>query len=718
LAAKAQQASLELTLQPNVRRAKSRIAWNVDLHHADFKGTFTFTSLREELVVLDFAVDPLLTVADVSGPDVQRWSVLEKHMQVWLRQPRKETTVEISGWRSVTFKGAPPAKQLASVPVVYPLDVQMVDSRLEVQPAPGLVVEPATLRGVRGLMMDPHHYVIEAAPYEASFNVKSVLPPPSAIVLTKVEGTHERMDVQHLVRLSTTRGRLPILKLRLKDVPNVPFALEAPGAIAVPLKSKQSSERAWTLNYPGGLPQEVFFSLRGHYLAHDLAEAALGTVELDGANIEKSWLAWKDVEIINPTTGKKPTSQKKIKDRIAAIANDYWSRDMGLWNGADAVRGLKASLTRSSAQSNLRTLAFNETARWLDGHWLHNASFWLLAQDATELRIQFAGPVVQFRAMSDRRSLPMWSASDREYLVPLDAGSLPRLIELRWKYASKDEPAETPNLGAARIAQVPLSSPQFLVNVPYGFTMAQPTGRSISTLFERLLNEAQTHLELSAAASADALPMEENLKEITRQQQRLYSCIREAEYALEVAKYAAPDFDSGAAAARVKNLKVANTNRAREHRYEDARKNAERGRSGAPPLASHDEWSGTGTPVLLAAAEPTMRLESAGIRLLAQHRAATEWVVLGAVFCLVMSYFRHGASLLRWFAPELAIALWGIGFAILGPSLIGAVAIGLLAIARLTWLGQTIFRKFAHAPSEQVTSTITTPNEDSNPPAP
>lgn len=711
-----QAAGLELILQPNARQVQLQLQWDVEFYHADLLGKFTITSAQDDLMFLEFAIDPTLTLANVAGPDVQSWQMQASVLQVWLRQPRKRTTVEITGWRSLPYKGGLPAQQIVALPSVFLVKTPITEGTLGVRPAPGLLVEPATLKLVRPRPAEPNGYFIDGAAYEASFTLRPDSRPPPALVLTKIHGTQAKIEIRHSVRLTTSHGRLPILKLHLKDGPNEPFTLEAPGATVTPIKDKTLKHPAWTITYPPGLPQEVYLTLRGRIGMEKLASVPLCSVELEGAAVENTWLAWKDVEILHADTGKKLASQKKVKDRIALIGNESWSRDMASWSGADMPRSVKAALPKTPARSNVRVLTRAEAAHWTDGHWLREASFWLLVPEAAELRVKFPAPVEQFRALADQRSQSTWNPSAQEFVLPMDASPEPRFVELRWKYTADVESAEKPNIGALRIDQTVLPAPQRLVTIPPGFASANVKAQSDATLLERLLHEAETHMLLAAALAQDPVQSDDNVKAIFARQQQFYAYVRQAEYALSSVKSIVGDFDAQGWLESLNDLKSKNAGLAKERRYDDQRKAAEKVKKLVLAAAPREDFALLGIPMLLPPSLPRLAFESADARRFAEQRTRTEWILLATVFFLLLSYFRHGLSITRWLIPELAIGLCILGLFIYGVSLIGAIALGLLVLTRVFWIARAVKSRFAAAPVRQQTDGQ--PSTQSLPPVP
>src|SRR5262249_14989565 len=70
---KSQQAGLELDVRGDTRQAQGLMQWSLEPHHADLSAKFTFKSNFDDLMLLEFNVDPGLTLTDVVGVDVKRW---------------------------------------------------------------------------------------------------------------------------------------------------------------------------------------------------------------------------------------------------------------------------------------------------------------------------------------------------------------------------------------------------------------------------------------------------------------------------------------------------------------------------------------------------------------------------------------------------------------------------------------------------------------------
>ena len=268
---KSAQAGLELDLRGDSRQVQFHLQWGVDLHHADLFGKFIFRSTRDDLILLEFHVDPALTLADVAGLDVKRWNLQDSLLQVWLRQARKETTVDLVGWLSAPYKNDPAARRSFALPRVQPLGVPISQADLELRPVAGIRVEQELVRRL-------------SAPYIAQVNMRTESKPPEAEMLTKVEGMPQGVEIEHSIYVPTEQGRLPGMKVEVKDWPGKPPTLDAPGAKVIQrIFDQQRGNVSWAIQYPPGLPQMVVVKLRGLIEADKQGRLIVPALELDGA---------------------------------------------------------------------------------------------------------------------------------------------------------------------------------------------------------------------------------------------------------------------------------------------------------------------------------------------------------------------------------------------------------------------------------------------------
>src|SRR5439155_4259736 len=96
-------AALVLDEPADVPTAVLDSGWKVGPVYADFSATLKLTSGGSGLMLVELRVPSRLTLADVAvpevhPPEVHHWSRHEDRVQVWLRQPRKDVTLRITGW--------------------------------------------------------------------------------------------------------------------------------------------------------------------------------------------------------------------------------------------------------------------------------------------------------------------------------------------------------------------------------------------------------------------------------------------------------------------------------------------------------------------------------------------------------------------------------------------------------------------------------------------
>jgi hypothetical protein len=713
---KATKAWLELTTQPNARQATGNLQWNLDHHHADLEGNFTLASPLEPLIFLEFFVDKALILADVTGPDIGRWQLQESLLQVWLRQPRKETTIKMIGWRSTPLKTASANKESVFVlPCIYPLQTQLEAVTLDVRPAAGIYLKMERMVRLRTHGEGMFHYTIDATPYEATFRISQEIAPTDVSMLTKVSGTDLGMEIWHGIRLTTQRGQLPIMKLHLKDWPHEPLLVDAPGAIVQPLLDKSIKHPAWTLKYPSGLPQEVFVTLRGRVATDKHPSVALPNVELEQTTVRRHWLAWKDVEIQEAATGKKLSPEKSPKD--TTISSNVWFKDMHFWNHAEARRALKAVMPKMQPRTSVRVLVSSENARLTAEHrWMHEASYWIHAPEAVELQIKFPAPVEAFNIWTDRRLHSAEKSAPQELIMPLEASPLPRLVKLRWQYSQNAERFDAPNIAAAQISQIPLPAHQRIVWIPPALLAAKSDGSLAYTLLPRLLHEAHGHMTIAALLAQDPLHSADMMRLVSERQQNFYVCIRQADFALTILKNVQSDLDSSSWLDRLNELKRKNIDLAKEFRYGKEQESAERARNASQVAESRYDFASTGVPLILTPNLPGLFLQPERVKTVSEQRMRSELFLLVAIFLLVFSYFRHGWSLLRLAAPEITMAVSAVVMGVYGISLIGILLCGMMVLIRAYRTVSAVKRWFASSPP--AASQANQPSNLQTPPAP
>jgi hypothetical protein len=228
--------------------------------------------------------------------------------------------------------------------------------------------------------------------------------------------------------------------------------------------------------------------------------------------------------------------------------------------------------------------------------------------------------------------------------------------------------------------------------------------RPTPTLFERLLQEAHGHSLIAAALAEEPPVSAANIKEIAARQQQFYACVRQAEYALAIAKSLPHDFDTAGALERLSDLKRHNVALAKERRDDEQHAIANMTKkivwtvADAPPL---------GTPMWLYPVSSSVNLRDEAEKLTSERGTRSELILLGAVFLLVLSYFRHTFLLARRFAPEIGIGICAGVMLTFGVGVISVALIGMMLLVRLWQVASRL---------RSVLTTQAAPNPPSAPP--
>jgi hypothetical protein len=390
---------------------------------------------------------------------------------------------------------------------------------------------------------------------------------------------------------------------------------------------------------------------------------------------------------------------------------------MSSWNIGKAERFVKAVLPKTSAGSRARVLASAANAR-LGGEcrWLHEARFWIHAQEATQLRVKFPAAIEVMSAWTDRRLRFVLNSAAQEFVLPLEASPEPRLVELRWRYTENTDRMDTPSLAAVQLDEIPLPAHLRIVWVPPGMFAAKANTKPAPTLLPRLVHEAESNMRIAASLAQEPAQSADITKLVSARQQNSYLCIRQAEYTLSILKNERPDFDQTNWLERLRALKRKNSELTKQREHDELPKTTVPAGRLLYSAEPSEERVPTGIPMILTPNLSSLPLQSDQTRSFSARRTRSELFLLVAIFLLVSSFFRHGRSMVRLTAPEVTIALAATAIGFYGPSLIGIILISAMVIVRSLWIAAALKNRFARSASEVKESKP--PSNRQQPPAP
>jgi hypothetical protein len=215
-----------------------------------------------------------------------------------------------------------------------------------------------------------------------------------------------------------------------------------------------------------------------------------------------------------------------------------------------------------------------------------------------------------------------------------------------------------------------------VLRIPSNLLVATSERKSTAPSFlERLLQAAQADAHNSAMLASERIkPEEQPTKLILASQQHFVACLHQAEYTAMSLAGLSTEFDASAWRKRIGTLKDQNASRAKEGRYERQRELAEKAKSTAATATPFREADGEGIPWTIEPGQSAPHLQSAQDEWHEESRSHTAWLLLVAIFLLILTYVRHGVSLASVAAPEIVLALILVYFWYEGINVIGIAA--------------------------------------------
>jgi hypothetical protein len=283
---------------------------------------------------------------------------------------------------------------------------------------------------------------------------------------------------------------------------------------------------------------------------------------------------------------------------------------------------------------------------------------------------------------------------------------------LRWKYEATAESPRGPKLDAVKIDQDLLSMPLRVLWIPRG--MRSEEARPTPSLFEQLLQEASTHVQITSVLAEETPRSPLTKKRIAIQQEQFVASIMQADYAAKLIKHVLPDYDAQALIDRQKDLRRQNAELAKERRY-DVPSGPAKAKSSQVAALARTQSDPLGTPILLPPAASSLTLQSLADRWYSEQHTRSELVLLGAVALVLLSLFRQSFSLAGRVAPEIVAAAAMVAMLLFGVSFLGVTAIGLAIFVRFAWILAALrTRMTQHDPASTVAASAPPPEAHSS----
>jgi hypothetical protein len=562
---------LRLALQLPDIQARQDVRWRVGGRHADLeKASVTLTASGKRLMLVEWEV-PDVTVAEVSGPQVHYWTRTGSRVQVWLKGPCAQATIDLSGWIELPAAGSgtKPDRKQFNLPRLHLVNVQTQETIVRLAAASGLALElrsaqhltPVTGRssgdrsGVGDLV-----FTTQQPSYGAVFTVR---PAEAAVrVLTRAEVRDRHLVFTANLDYEVTRGQLRKLRIYLRNWPGDQASVN--GAYLSRLTEQQlgRSERMWTLYLAAGagrrcsvqLSVRVPLEAAAMFNMPDIRDASTG---MDSGSVTTMgrWLA-----VLGPDL---TAGGDRGLVRVAML-----DRELGRWFGkvggagkADAWRirtdrwQLRLRPQPAATAAPVRMFLAEQAATVADGRrWIHEATYGLYAEAGANLRVDLPDSAAVLAVYVDGGNPTFRQPEPGQLWITL-AGGPSHIVRVSWIYPGGTEPIERPQLVRPRlrtpegaVADVP---PVWTVDIPPGFrvdagVLRKEAGRSVGAAGQDLARaSAQLRLitfladQIRAGAGAP-LPAQ-----LLAAQERFFWYCRQAEYRLALAGGPAAEGERG-----------------------------------------------------------------------------------------------------------------------------------------------------------------------------
>src|SRR5262249_48216638 len=124
---------------------------------------------------------PGLHLADVRGEELDRWSRKDRLVQIWLREPSKQTRLQLKGWMSLDQTPNTARAQLHIGPISFP-GLQLESFATKVIPEAGVSLTSEQSRVSK--LKEQRALLLEGAAQAAVFQVHEEPPRADVAVLT------------------------------------------------------------------------------------------------------------------------------------------------------------------------------------------------------------------------------------------------------------------------------------------------------------------------------------------------------------------------------------------------------------------------------------------------------------------------------------------------------------------------------------------------------
>jgi hypothetical protein len=558
-------------------------------HHGELESALRIATPDGAPAVINCVLHPgAMTVWNVRGDRVRRWSQAGDRLSVWLQgdgdgDAREPVALEILAWLALDEAG-----ERLAVPSVRVEGAEAVErSVVRLLPEAGLTLIPGALEGLRSVAAaEPElDYVAERPDYSGDFEVRAGAAGTAVRTMTLVEARDGKLLFHSTTEFAVQRGDLRAVAVRLRNWEGEDVKLEVNGA--VPLRQRErrraANDRTWSLEFRPGTTGKLRLVLAGTL---SLEEAAAG-VPMPKVTIPGATEAENLVAVVGPDLAGESADGLAATEVSSAALNDWPAQAARLrmaggqaWRVARDDWSLRLRPRGGAEAGPARIVLADHTLVVADGqHWLHEVIYWVRHGANSDLNIVLPKPGTVVAVAVDGVDVAPLQPEQRRLWLPLPGRAGIRAVRVRWSYDPSGEPLAHPLLQTP-IVEASIGGPSiWTIFQPPGFEAvsgnlpAPRPGRARAAA--AALYRAVAQLRVSAAL---AEVREGVASSLAAAQQRFYASCRQVEEALSLS-----DGDGGVSGPNGESLAdwraallEQDRELAKQHHFEDTRAEAER----------------------------------------------------------------------------------------------------------------------------------------------
>ncbi|MCI0380999.1 MAG: hypothetical protein L0215_25725 [Gemmataceae bacterium] len=674
---------------------KMDVSWKVHSDFADGAARVQWTTTGEPLALVELSVPANVTLAEVRGAGLKQWSRTGARVQVWLQQPKKQVSLEWTGWVSLPQESGLRRFVLPSVGV---RNARVQSMTVQVVAMPGIAIEAEKLQHLSRISLENTWRVDDPA-YQGSFHVRSVALRPDLSVLTVAHLRDQQCIVNNYLHCPTDVRNAASLKIVLRNCPKSAVRLDVPrGATATP-PNRNGDELSWLVAVSAQAPQPLRFHVQVRLDIDANASRPQGEglllpdLVVEGAELVDRWVAIVGREM-------RVAEQKGLAES-AQIPNDLrlWPKEAQRLASEGTVWRVEVPQWRLALQPRLtanpaaaEVFAVEQSCRKRsDGTWLHQADFLLVPKNELDLVATLpAGARLEAVLWNGTPLTPRPLGSAR-FGLALSSLSGPGQLRLCWRFVDNSEQPGAPNVALPALMGLQGAAVELEMPLAQERRLASAVGVEATTPLWRHVRRARAYEKICRSLNDEA-----RSEDLAALQKGLFWELHQAEIGLESGTW--PGLDSQESvklAAEIQQIRQDNAHWAQAKGWEATRAAAEKQPADFRAPLPFDLYP-AGQPsyfVRQAGAETVaLRLSSTAFEKEQNIRRGIEAVIVAALALLVVTCFPRGGRWLISLGPELLLTVVVCGFFAWGPSLPGLMlallCVFVRALTLVRWVGR------------------------------